>query len=68
MKEYNIKLVLGQEDIESLFNGEIATFNFVPTEDTEYDDRISIHLGHSKDDVPLSEGMNLVVDNLTEVS
>jgi len=68
MKEYNIKLVLVQEDIESLFNGEITTFNFVPTEDTEYDDRISIHLGHSKDDVPLSEGMNLVVDNLTEVS
>jgi hypothetical protein len=68
MKEYNIKLVLGQEDIESLFNGEITTFNFVPTEDTEYDDRINIHLGHSKDDVPLSEGMNLVVDNLAEVS
>ena len=66
-KEYNIKLVLGQEEIESLLSGEISTFNFIPTEDTEYEDRFSVHVGYSKDDVPLSEGMNLVVDNLAEV-
>jgi|TARA_B100000035_G_C20761688_1_gene448610 hypothetical protein len=66
-KEYKIRLVLGEEEIASLLNGEICTFNFIPTEDTEYEDRLSVDLGYSKDDVPLSEGMNLVVDNLAEV-
>ena len=61
-KEYNIKLVLGQEEIGSLLDGEICTFNFIPTEDTEYKDRVSIHISHSKDDLPLSDCMNLVVD------
>lgn len=66
-KEYKIKLVLGEEEITSLLNGEICTFNFIPTEDTEYEDRLSVDLGYSKDDVPLSESMNLFVDNLAEV-
>jgi hypothetical protein len=66
-KEYNIKLVLGEEEIQSLLDGEICTFNFIPTEDTEYKDRVGVHIHHSRDDVPLSDSMNLVVDNLAEV-
>lgn len=66
-KEYNIKLILGEEEIQSLLDGEICTFNFIPTEDTEYKDRVSVHIHHSRDDVPLSDSMNLSVDNLAEV-
>ena len=66
--EYNIKLVLGQDEIQSLLNGEICGFNFIPTEDTEYDDRISISINHSKDDLTLSECMNLSVDKLESIS
>ena len=61
-KEYNIDLILGEEDIQSLLNGEICGFNFVPTNDTEYDERISINIKHSKGDLTLSESMNLSVD------
>ena len=36
MKDYNIQLGLTHEDIMLLFSGEISAFNFVPTEDTDY--------------------------------
>jgi hypothetical protein len=62
-KEYNITLGLSHEDIMSLLSGEINTFNFVPTEDTDYDDRISVSIKEVEEDTPLSECMNLSVDN-----
>lgn len=60
--EYHINLILDKEDIQSLLDEEICGFNFIPTEDTEYDDRISINIKHSSDDLTLSECMNLSVD------
>ena len=63
MKEYNIQLGLTQEDINLLLSGEISTFNFVPTEDTDYNDRISISIREVEEDIPLSECMKLSVDN-----
>ena len=67
MKEYNIQLGLTDEEIQSLLNGEISTFNFIPTDDTEYNDRISVHIKNVEEDSTLSDSMNLVVDNLAEV-
>lgn len=66
--EYHINLILDKEDIQSLLNEEICGFNFIPTEDTEYDDRISINIKHSTDDLTLSECMNLSVDKLESIS
>jgi hypothetical protein len=44
-------------------SGEISTFNFVPTEDTDYDDRFRISIREVEEDTPLSECMKLSVDN-----
>ena len=63
MKDYNIQLGLSHEDIMLLLSGEISTFNFVPTEDTDYNDRISISIREVDEDTPLSECMKLSVDN-----
>ena len=63
MKDYNIQLGLTHEDIMLLFSGEISKFNFVPTEDTDYNDRISISIKEVEEDTPLSECMKLSVDN-----
>jgi len=63
MKDYNIQLGLTHEDIMLLLSGEISTFNFVPTEDTDYNDRISISIKEVEEDTPLSESMKLSVDN-----
>jgi hypothetical protein len=63
MKDYNIQLGLTHEDIMLLFSGEISAFNFVPTEDTDYNDRISISIREVEEDTPLSECMKLSVDN-----
>jgi len=63
MKDYNIQLGLTHEDIMLLLSGEISTFNFVPTEDTDYNDRISISIKEVEEDTPLSECMKLSVDN-----
>ena len=63
MKDYNIQLGLTHEDIMLLLSGEISTFNFVPTEDTDYNDRITISIKEVEEDTPLSECMNLSVDN-----
>ena len=66
--EYHINLILDKEDIQSLLNEEIRGFNFIPTEDTESDERISININHSTDDLTLSECMNLSVDKLESIS
>ena len=66
MKDYNIQLGLTHEDIMLLLSGEISTFNFVPTEDTDYNDRISISVREVEEDTPLSECMKLSVDNLNK--
>ena len=63
MKDYNIQLGLTHEDIMLLLSGEISTFNFVPTEDTDYNDRISVSIREVEEDTPLSECMKLSVDN-----
>jgi len=68
MKDYHIQLGLTHEDIMSLLNGEISTFNFIPTEDTDYDDRIAISIKQAEDDATLSECMNLSVDNISAIS
>ena len=67
-KDYNIQLGLTHEDITSLLNGEISSFNFIPTEDTDYDDRITISIKQAEDDATLSECMNLSVDNISAIS
>ena len=63
MKDYNIQLGLTHEDIMLLLSGEINKFNFVPTEDTDYNDRISVSIREVEEDTPLSECMKLSVDN-----
>ena len=68
MKDYHIQLGLTHEDIMLLLSGEISTFNFVPTEDTDYDDRIKISIKQADDDATLSECMNLSVDNISTIS
>jgi len=52
----------------SLLNGEISSFNFIPTEDTDYDDRISISIKEVEEDATLSECMNLSVDKISAIS
>jgi hypothetical protein len=68
MKDYHIQLGLTHEDIMNLLSGEISTFNFVPTEDTDYNDRISISIKEVEEDATLSECMNLSVDNISAIS
>ena len=68
MKDYHIKLGLTHEDIMNLLGGEISTVNFVPTQDTDYDDRISISIKEVEEDATLSECMNLSVDNISAIS
>lgn len=68
MKDYHIQLGLTKQDIMNLLNGEISTFNFIPTEDTDYDDRISISIKEVEEDATLSECMNLSVDNISAIS
>ena len=63
MKDYNIQLGLTHEDIMLFLSGEISAFNFVPTQDTDYNDRISISIKEVEEDTPLSECMKLSVDN-----
>ena len=66
-KAYEIEIGLTSEDIENLLKNEMSTLHFLPTEETEYDERISVHIKKVDDDATLSECMNLVVDNLEEV-
>jgi len=68
MKDYHIQLGLTHEEIVDLLSGEISTFNFVPTQDTDYDDRITISIKEVEEDATLSECMNLSVDNISTIS
>ena len=62
VKEYNIEIGLTPSDIEAIVNGEMSTLHFLPTDDTDYEDKISVHLKPIDEDATLSEQMNLVVD------
>lgn len=61
-KEYNVEIGLTPSDIEAIVNGEMSTLHFLPTDDTDYEDKISVHLKPIDENAPLSEQMNLVVD------
>lgn len=61
-KEYNVEIGLTTSDIQAILDGEMSTLHFLPTDDTDYEDKISVHLKLTDEDVPLSEQMNLVVD------
>jgi hypothetical protein len=52
----------------NLLNGEISSFNFLPTEDADYDDRIKISIKEVEEDATLSECMNLSVDTTSVIS
>ena len=58
MKEYNINLGLTNQDIEEITDGKIK-LHFLPNNDTDYDEKITISIGKVDDDAPLSEGMEL---------
>jgi hypothetical protein len=66
MKQYNAEIGLTPSDIQAILDGEISTLNFVPTDDADYDDKISVHLKLIDEDSTLSEQMNLVVDTLNK--
>lgn len=66
-KAYEIEIGLTSQDIQNILNDEMSTLHFLPTDDTEYDERISVHIKKVDDDATLSECMNLVVDKLEEV-
>lgn len=68
MKEFNIQLGLTHEDIMSLLSGEISSFDFLPTEDTDYNDRIKISIKEVDEGATLSECMNLSVDTTSAIS
>lgn len=61
-KEYNVEIGLTPSDIQAILDGEMSTLHFLPTDDTDYKDKISVHLKPIDEDAPLSEQMNLVVD------
>ena len=61
-KEYNVEIGLTPSDIEAIVNGEMSTLHFLPTDDTDYEDKITVHLKPISEDSTLSEQMNLVVD------
>ena len=61
-KEYNVEIGLTPSDIQAILDGEMSTLHFLPTDDTDYEDKISVHLKPISEDAPLSEQMNLVVD------
>ena len=61
-KEYNVEIGLTPSDIQAILDGEMSTLHFLPTDDTDYQDKISVHLKPIDEDAPLSEQMNLVVD------
>ena len=65
-KEYNVEIGLTPSDIQAILDGEMSTLHFLPTDDTDYEDKISVHLKPIDEDAPLSEQMNLVVDTLSK--
>ena len=62
VKEYNIEIGLTPSDIEDIVNGGMSTLHFLPTDDTDYEDKISVRIKPINEDSTLSEQMNLVVD------
>ena len=66
-KEYEIKLGLTLEEIQDVLNKERSPiFHFLPTDDTDYDQKISISISQIDDDAPLGECMNLKVKEQNE--
>jgi len=65
-KEYNVEIGLTPSDIQAILDREMSTLHFLPTDDTDYEDKISVHLKLIDEDAPLSEQMNLVVDTLSK--
>ena len=61
-KEYNVEIGLTPSDIQAILDGEMSTLHFLPTDDTDYQDKISVHLKAMSEDATLDECMNLVVD------
>ena len=64
--EYNIKIGLTPEDIKQITEGEINLFHFIPTDETEYNEKINLSIKQVDENTPLSECMNLSVDNTQE--
>ena len=65
--EYNITIGLSPEDIKEITEGEINLFHFLPTHQTEYNDKFNITIKQVAEDSPLSEKMDLVVDKASSV-
>jgi hypothetical protein len=61
-KEYNISLGLTDEEISDLKEGQPVSFIFT---DKNFP-KIKVSLEHKEDDLPLSDYMNLSVDNVQE--
>ena len=61
-KEYSISLGLTDEEISDLKNGQPVSFIFT---DKNFP-KIKVSLEHKEDDLPLSDYMNLSVDNAQE--
>jgi hypothetical protein len=60
IKEYNINLGLTDQDIEEITDGRIK-LHFLPNDETDYNEKITISIAKVEDDAPLSECMDLVV-------
>ena len=61
-KEYSISLGLTDEEISDLKEGQPVSFIFT---DKNFP-KIKVSLEHKEDDLPLSDYMNLSVDNVQE--
>ena len=61
-QEYNISLGITDEEISSLKNGHPVSFIF---SDKDFP-KINVAIEHKEDDLPLSDYMNLSVDNTQE--
>ena len=62
-KEYNMTLGLTREEVNSILNGKSIKFHFLPNDETDYDQKITISIGKVDNDATLSECMDLVVGN-----
>ena len=65
IKEYNINLGLTDQDIEEISDGGIK-LHFLPNDETDYDQKITISIGKVDNDATLSECMDLVVGNFRD--
>jgi hypothetical protein len=67
MTEYKIKLGLTHKEMSDVLNkGETPIFHFLPTDDTEYNEKISISISQVEDDALLGECMDLKVKEQNE--